>query len=160
MPLDLTAVRSRLDHPENGKKIRYAATSVIAVGISLLTFAICNGPLKFTAAKSNVIAFIASTIPTYYLNRNWAWGKSGHGHFLKEVATFWGIALLGLAFTTSVIHFFEKYTEELDPHALTVLANMVVLVAASGVFWVNRFAFLNRILFRHDDADPLGGAAS
>jgi putative flippase GtrA len=153
VPFDLATLRSRLEHPEHQKKFRYAATSLIAVAISLVTFAICNGPLAFPAAKSNIIAFVASTIPTYYLNRNWAWGKSGHGHLLKEVAPFWVLALAGLAFTTAVIHFFEQYTEELDPHALTVLANMAVLVAASGVFWVIRFTMLNRFLFRHDDIE-------
>lgn len=150
VPVSLSYVRSRLDHPEHAKKIRYAATSVIAVAISLTTFAICNGLLHYSAAAANVVAFVTSTIPTYYLNRNWAWGKSGHGHFLKEVAPFWGIALLGLAFTTAVVNLGETRTEKFDSHLFTVLANMAILVLASGVFWVIRYTVLNKVLFRHN----------
>lgn len=45
---------------------------------------------------SVVVSTVIVTVPAYYLNRHWAWGKSGRSHLLKEVIPFWTTSFAGL----------------------------------------------------------------
>ena len=46
-----------------------------------------------------VFANAVATFPSYWLNRNWAWGKSGRSHLMKEVVPFWVMSAFGIAFS-------------------------------------------------------------
>ena len=58
------------------------------------------GMLHWTARAANVVACAVATVPSYYLNRCWAWGRRGRSHLWKEVVPFWVIAFAGLALST------------------------------------------------------------
>jgi GtrA-like protein len=49
---------------------------------------------------ANVIACAVAAVPSFHLNRSWAWGRRGRSRLLREVAPFWALAFLGLAFST------------------------------------------------------------
>ena len=51
----------------------------------------------------------SAAIPSYYLNRYWAWGKQGSRHLLKEVAPFWALTFVGMAFSTWTVDFAESF---------------------------------------------------
>ena len=34
---------------------------------------------------ANILANVLATIPSYWLNRRWVWGKGGKSHFWREV---------------------------------------------------------------------------
>ena len=87
-----------------------------------------------------------ATIPSYHLNRKWAWGKGGRSHIAKEIIPFWCMSGLGIA--VSVIgaqvarHISVKYNlTHLEQTAIVLFAN----VASFGVFWVLKLLLFNRL---------------
>jgi putative flippase GtrA len=70
------------DTPDRRKAVRYSVVSVLSVlvsqGMLLLTF----GALRLgSAIVCNVVATSMAAVPSYYLNRRWAWGD-GEGRTL------------------------------------------------------------------------------
>lgn len=137
------AILARARSPQGVKAIRYTLTSVISVVISQIILAFCFTMLDWTAKSSNITAVCLSAIPSYVLNRRWAWGKKGRSHLWKEVVPFWGLALLGLAFSTWAADWAETNFDR------NVVAVNVAALAAFGVLWVGKFIVFNEILFKH-----------
>jgi putative flippase GtrA len=135
-----------------GKKlIRYTASSVITTGVSfsaiviLYGFRIIPGVIWATLA-GNVIA----TLPSYHLNRLWAWGKRGPSAFRKEIVPYWSLAFTGIAFSQigafsarAVVH--SHHWSHFANTALVAFTNM----ACFAIFWVLKLVVFNRI-FRFD----------
>ena len=80
--------------------VRYTLVSVISVLVSLVVLFIALYFFHWSARTSNIVAVAVSAIPSYVLNRAWAWGKTGKSHLLKEVVPFWAMAFLGLVIST------------------------------------------------------------
>lgn len=151
------ALLEKARSPQGVKAIRYTLTSVISVAVSQAILAFCFSALHWTARSSNITAVSISAIPSYVLNRRWAWGKRGKSHLWKEVVPFWVLAFLGLAFSTWSADWAET---QWDRNALAV--NLAAL-AAFGVLWVAKFVIFNEVLFKHhhevlEDAPALDGA--
>jgi putative flippase GtrA len=101
-----------------------------------------------SAMGGNVIATCVSTVPAYYLNRRWTWGKRGKSHFWKEVMPFWVIALIGLLVSTALVglaaHNADRVTSTHEGKIIIVhLANLF----AYALIWVARYSILNKFLF-------------
>lgn len=137
------AIMARARSPQGVKAIRYTLTSVISVVISQIILAFCFSGLHWTAKSSNITAVSISAIPSYVLNRRWAWGKRGKSHFWKEVVPFWALAFLGLAFSTWAADWAET---AFDRNALAVNA---AALGAFGILWVGKFIVFNEVLFKH-----------
>jgi putative flippase GtrA len=137
------AILARARSPKGVKAIRYTLTSVISVVISQIILAFCFSVLGWTAKSANITAVMISAIPSYELNRRWAWGKRGKSHLWKEVVPFWGLALLGLAFSTWAADWAES---QFDRNALAV---NIASLAAFGILWVGKFIIFNEVLFKH-----------
>jgi len=140
--------------PQGKKMIRYSATSLICVVISTTILTILVGLLHWDAFGASVTATAISTVPSYELNRKWAWGKSGKGHLWREVVPFWTLAFIGLAFSTwgsVVAQSFSKH------HHLSHLVHTAVVTGAFigsfGVLWIGKFIVFNKILFAHRPQD-------
>src|SRR3954467_13088351 len=137
--------------------VRYTIVSVIAVIVSEAVLAFAFGVLHWTARSSNILATGIGTIPSYELNRKWAWGKRGKSHLWKEVVPFWTLSFLGLAFSTWMADFAESWSEAHGSGhcAQTVIVNFAAL-AGWGILWVGKFIFFNKVLFRThpEDLDP------
>jgi len=149
-----------LDHartPEGKKLVRYTLVSIISVIISQIVLVILVGLVKWSAGISNIVATAVGTVPSYELNRRWAWGKKGRGHLWKEVVPFWTLSFIGLAFSTFTADYAEQLAKEhnLSHGALTVVVAFGSL-AAWGILWIGKFIFFNKVLFRThpDDLDP------
>jgi putative flippase GtrA len=150
----LDAVLARARSPEGKKLVRYSMVSVIAVAVNQLILLIAFGILHWSARTSNIWAVCISAIPSYYLNRAWAWGKRGRSHLLKEVVPFWAMALLGLLFSTWAADFAERNAHRItSSHFGTTVIVMGAALAAFGVLWVAKFVILNKLLFVHRDDD-------
>lgn len=132
----LATVRAQLDR----KAIRYSMVSVVAVGVSQLVLIICNGVLGWSAVASNLAAVSIGSIPSYSLNRSWVWGKRGGNHLWREVMPFWGFALVGLAFSTLLVHLASGWN---DSTVVVSAANLT----AFGILWVAKYLFLDSLLF-------------
>ena len=153
----LAALLTRARSPEGKKLVRYSMVSVVAVAVNQLVLLIAFGLLHWSARASNVWAVCISAIPSYYLNRMWAWGKRGRSHLLKEVLPFWVMALIGLAFSTWAAGFAERHADAITTsHVGTTIVVMAAALGAFGILWIAKFAILNRLLFvnRVDDLPP------
>jgi putative flippase GtrA len=154
MSLSPAGLIASLRTPEGRKLLRYSMVSVVAVSVSVVALAIFHGLLNWSAFWSNVGATAVAAVPSYELNRKWAWGKSGKSHLWKEVVPFWVLAFIGLAFST----YWAVAADSLAKHHhLSHLARTVVVegavISAFGVLWVGKFIIFNKILFVHHPQD-------
>lgn len=140
--------------PGGRKLVRYSAVSVIAVAVNLVVLAFTYGVLRWPARTSNIVAVCVSAVPSYYLNRHWAWGKTGKSHLLKEVLPFWVMAFIGLVFSTWAAGFANSHADEItSSHLLKTVLIMGANLGAFGVLWVGKFMILNKVLFAHHPQD-------
>jgi putative flippase GtrA len=129
--------------------LKYALASVISVivteGVLFLVFGIFR---LFSAEVSNIVATGVAAVPSYYLNRNWAWGKSGRSHLLREVVPFWLLAFVGLGLSLVTVGWAQSFA---DLHHLSHLVDALFVNFASlcafGVVWIGKFFIFNRWLF-------------
>lgn len=135
-------------HTHEGRKIfRYSMVSVISTAVSFVVLFIVYGALRvWTEVPSTVFANGVATFPSYWLNRNWAWGKSGRSHLMREVVPFWAAAAAGIAF--SMVGASVARELSLDFHLGHLASTGVVLVAnvvSFGIFWVLKLMLFNRL---------------
>ncbi|MGH9077185.1 MAG: GtrA family protein [Acidimicrobiales bacterium] len=157
MSVSAGAFLDRLRTPDGQRLMRYSLVSVVSVGVSTLVLVFCSGVLSWSAVVSNTVATAVATIPSYELNRRWAWGKTGRGHLWKEVAPFWVLAFVGYAFSTVCVHFVEDFAKTQQySHLIRTGLVGITSIAAFGVLWVIKFILFNKVLFAHR---PLPGEA-
>lgn len=135
-------------HTHQGRKVlRYSMVSVISTTVSLIVIALVYGVLHlWTEVPSTIFGNAVATFPSYWLNRRWAWGKTGRSHLWKEVAPFWFMAALGIAFSI-VGASLARHTGQqlklshLGKTALVETANIL----SFGVFWVVKLLIFNHL---------------
>jgi len=138
-------------HTKEGKKIfRYSMVSVISTAVSFTVLFIVFGVGHlWSEVPDTVFANAVATFPSYWLNRSWAWGKSGRSHLVKEVLPFWVMAAFGIAFSivgATVARHLGLHHGYPVRTALVLIANLV----SFGIFWVGKLMLFNR-LFRVPD---------
>jgi len=130
------------------KYFRYAAVSVVAVAFTQGTLVLCYSGFDWSGWASNVVAVSVGAVPSYVLNRYWVWSKHTRNVFWREVAPFWGMALIGLAFSTLLVYFADQWWE-------TTYAASLANLFAFGCLWILKYLVLDQVLFRVDpDAEP------
>lgn len=149
-------------HTRQGKKIfRYTMTSVITTGVSLFVLGLVFGVLRvWTEVPSTIFANLVAAVPSYWLNRKWAWGKSGRSHLVKEVLPFWALSLSSIAFSmvgASVARELGRVwrLDHFDQTVLVLFANVV----SFGIFWVLKLLVFNRT-FKIPGLEDVGASAS
>lgn len=148
MAATIADLRARAKTPEGQKAIRYTLVSVVSTVVSQITLVILFGLFDFTARSSNVWACIVGGVPSYWLNRKWAWGKSGKSHLWKEVMPFWTLAFVGLVASTWAADFAESWGHtNFDSHLLRTLVVVAGSLGAFGVLWILKFLVFNKFLF-------------
>ncbi len=134
---------------EGVKLVKYTLVSAISALTSIVLLAIIYGVLRlWTEVPSVLVADILAGIPSYFLNRQWVWGKSGRSHIWREVVPFFVVSISGIGFAIVTASLAHNYA---DAHDLHHLARTVLVVGANiGAFalvWLAKYLFLNR-LFR------------
>lgn len=149
----LSAVVDRARSPGGKKAIKYTLVSIISVAVSQVAFVVVYGGLSWTAKSASVLATSVGAVPSYILNRRWAWGKSGKSHLWKEIVPFWGLALVSLAFSTWTSDFAETYVEA--HHSFTKPVKTLVVTGAYlggfAILWVAKFVIFNKLIFVQDE---------
>jgi putative flippase GtrA len=134
-----------LNSKEGKKILRYSTVSVISTGVSFTVLFLVYGVGRvWSEVPSTVFANAVATFPSYWLNRNWAWGKSGRSHLLKEVIPFWGMSAVGIAFSivgASVAHHLGTGHSHVVKTVLVLVANL----GSFGIFWLAKLALFNRL---------------
>src|SRR5437588_6407339 len=134
--------------PTGQKFVKYTLVSVISVGVNVVLLVLAYGVIAWSAAPANIFAVGVSAIPSYYLNRAWAWGKRGRSHLLKEVVPFWGLAFLGLVLSTIAVHLVDTSIGHFN-HAVRTLIIVGTNIGAFGVLWIGKFIIFNELMFKH-----------
>ena len=127
------------------------SVSVVTTVISVLTLATATAVFGITAWTANVIATTVATIPSYYLNRHWTWGRTGASDPWREVLPFWALAFAGLALSTIAVAVADTWAAA--AHLAGAVHTMTLLVAhlsGFGVLWIAQFILLDRVLFGRD----------
>ena len=156
--------------PSGVKVIRYSAVSAFGVVMTVTLFTAINFVHLSSSGHgtlvsdhhvrpwvSNVLSVGLTTIPTYYLNRAWVWGKRGRSHLGKEVLPFWIFSFAGLGLSTLFVALANG-----GKSGKVTLAHQLVLVIAQlagfGFLWIARFFVLDKFMFGkghvpHDGVD-------
>jgi putative flippase GtrA len=140
------------------KLVRYAAGSGIATACSEAVFLLVYGPMHGSPALASVLGWLAGAIPNFWLNRNWAWGRSGRPSLVREVLPYVAIILatLGLAIVATGIADRVLRTTSISAEARTLVVGATFLLVYVGVFVV-RFLLLDRLFGSSPDtADDSG----
>ncbi|MDQ3569143.1 MAG: GtrA family protein [Actinomycetota bacterium] len=155
MSLSLSDLRGRARTPGAQKAIRYSLVSVVAVAVNQVSLFVLQYGFHWTAKSAAIAAAALGGVPSYYLNRRWAWGKTGRSHLLKEVAPFWVIAFAGLVFSTWAADFGESLAKDhfATSRFLQALTVNLFALGAFGILWVGKFIFFNKVLFVTKDED-------
>lgn len=127
------------------------SVSVVTTVISVLTLATATAAFGVTAWIANVIATTVATIPSYYLNRRWTWGRTGASDLWREVVPFWALSFAGLALSTISVAVTDAWAA--SAHLAPPVHTMTLLVAhlsGFGVLWIAQFILLDRVLFGRD----------
>jgi putative flippase GtrA len=129
--------------------VRYSIASAISVGISLIVLFVTYGVLHLASAVvCNLIAAGVACFPSYYLNRNWAWRRSGRSHLWKEVVPFWVLAFVGLGLSLGAVDLAEAIGRSLgESHLVVSLMVEAASFLAYGIVWVGKFIIFNRLIF-------------
>ncbi len=139
-------------HSHQGRKlIRYSMVSVISTGVSFSAIWILYGSHFVKGVIwATLIGNVIAAVPSYYLNRSWAWGRHGRSHFAKEVVPFWTMSFLGIAFSMIGAAFAKDIVKDHDWSHLTNTALVSFTnVLSFGVFWILKIIVFNRIFHDH-----------
>ncbi|MEI6701014.1 MAG: GtrA family protein [Actinomycetota bacterium] len=132
---------------EGKKLIRFTSVSVISTIVSFITIGVVYG-FKLVEGQiwATVIGNAVASVPSYYLNRKWAWGKSGRSHIRKEIIPFWSMSALGTAFSIIGAYFVREYTHAHHTgHLMTTVLLQVANIASFAIFWVLKLIVFNKI---------------
>ena len=136
--------------PDGKRMIKYTLVSVVSVVVSQIVLGALLFGFHWSGRNGQIVACSVATIPSYYLNRTWVWGKGGRSHLMKEVVPFWTLAFIGLAFSTWCADYADSHAHDWvsgkSAHNLVV---MVFALGAFGVLWFGKFIIFNKILFAH-----------
>ena len=137
--------------PAGKKMFRYTMVSVISTVVSTVVLLLVYGVFRvWTEVPSSLFANMVATVPSYYLNRSWAWGKTGRSHVRREIVPFWTLSIAGMLLSIvtesearhiGIAHF---QSHHLVRTVLVLGANFL----AFGILWVLKFLAFNR-LFKH-----------
>jgi putative flippase GtrA len=140
-------IRQMMAHPSSVKLIKYAGVSLISTIVSQVTLILVFGVFHvMSEVPANILANVLATVPSYGLNRRWVWGKSGKSHFWKEVAPFWILSFVGLAFSSLAVWLAGDFARShgLTHGATALLVNLANLLSF-GILWIVKFVIYNKL---------------
>ena len=162
--MTLPVLREKLRSPLALKLFRYSMASVVAVIVSNVFLLLFVGVINMGEVLASTLATCIAAVPSYEMNRKWAWGKSGKSHLIKEVLPFWGLALLGWAFSTLCVWWIGRMAKHDHwSHGVMTVAVLAVYFGAFGVLWVGKFVIFNSLMFvqhHHEHEHPDESAAA
>ncbi|MDA8073456.1 MAG: GtrA family protein [Actinomycetota bacterium] len=135
--------------PQGKKLYRYVMGSVITTVVSFAVLTVVYGVFRWWGAvASTVFANVVATVPAYWLNRTWTWGKGGRSDLWREVMPFWVLSVAGIAISMVTA---DLAAELGRAHDLHHLVEIVVVdganLAAYGVLFIGKYLVFDR-LFR------------
>ncbi len=141
-----------LASPQGKKAFRYSVTSAISLVVSQVSFVVLFGTQTMGAKYSSITATLVGTVPSYILNRYWAFQKRDSNRVFHEVLPYVGMALISLVFSTWTTDFADAHASIAGKSALArILWVDGAYLGSFALLWIAKFAFLNKILFAKRD---------
>jgi len=141
--------------PHGKRMFRYTMVSVVAVPVGVVFLLFGLYVLGLSRGWAGIFGAFFGAIPSYYLNRTWAWGKTGKSHLWKEIVPFWVIAIISTLFAGWTV---QQAGNFIDDHKLKGLITTAILLGAYlggfAILWLIKYFIFNTLLFRvqhHDD---------
>ncbi len=131
-----------------GRLTRCMTVSVVTTVISFSIIILATSVFGVVAVVANVIATSVATIPSYYLNRRWTWGRRDRSDPWREILPFWVLAFFGLALSTLTVGIADSWAAHM--HLTSTVRTVAILTAnlgGFGVLWVLQFVLLDKVLF-------------
>lgn len=135
--------------PVGRKAFRYTLGSGISFVISQAVFLASYGVFHlFDARGSSIFATVAGAVPSYFMNRYWAWEKNGRSHIAKEVIPYFVMATVSLIFSTWSADFAAAHKDLIGSSRFLEVALVDgAYIASFVILWFAKYAFMDRILF-------------
>jgi putative flippase GtrA len=146
VPSALTNVLDRLTGGRGDRIVRFGMVSVVGVALTQALLVLFHGIMNTDATVSNVLAVVLSSVPVFFLNKRWVWGRGGPAQLRREIIPFWVLTLLGLLLSTVLVAVVDRWSDHTWP---VMLAN----IGGFGVVWVVKFFFLDAKVFGLDEAE-------
>jgi putative flippase GtrA len=129
---------------------KYASVSVVSTIVSqvvlFVTYHVWD--VGHSAMLCNVIATAVASVPAYYLNRTWTWGKTGRSKVWGEVVPFWSISFGAMVLSTIAVGVAAHNARHIASGSLerAFIVNGANLVTYACI-WTARYFLFNRYLF-------------
>ena len=145
--------------PEGKKAFRYSVTSAVSLLVSQVSFVLLFGTHTMGPKYSSITATMVGAIPSYVMNRYWAFQKRGSNRLFQEVIPYLAMAVTGLIFSTWAVDFADSHTSFVGTSHLSRLIWVDgAYLGSFAILWVGKFVILNRILFaktHHESVAPM-----
>ncbi len=131
------------------KLLRYLGGSLVATVCSEVTFVLLYGPVHVGTTSASLLGWLAGAVPNYWLNRRWAWQRTGRPRFRTELLPYITIVLMTLLLATGITHLLDDWLHHLGTTPSLRVA--LVAIAYLGVYVVMfalRFVLLDRLFER------------
>lgn len=140
-------IRQIVAHPSSLKLFKYAGVSVVSTIVSQVTLFMTFGVWRvLSEVPANILANALATVPSYYLNRKWVWGKGGRSHLWREVVPFWVLSFIGLAFSSLAVWLAGDFARHHSlGHATTTLLVNGANLFSFAILWFVKFVIYNKL---------------
>jgi putative flippase GtrA len=139
--------------PFSAKMTKYALSSVIAFGLSVIAFPLVYALDGGQTTVASVIAFFAAAIPNWIMNRRWAWGQTGRAprkQMISYAAVSAGVLLI-TAYWTGRTNYWVKHVAQIQNHhglRLLVVEGSFVLITV--ILFFTKFAIYEYVIFAEE----------
>jgi putative flippase GtrA len=129
---------------------KYASVSIVSTIVSqvvlFVTYHVYD--VGHSAMVCNVIATAVASLPAYYLNRTWTWGKTGRSRVWREVVPFWTISFSAMVISTAAVGVAAHNADRIASGSLNraLIVNGANLLTYACI-WTVRYLIFNRYLF-------------
>jgi putative flippase GtrA len=161
MPSLVSRARAFRRTPHFSRLWKYASVSIISTAVTQVVLFSTYHIFKVgTAIECNIIATACASVPAYYLNRTWTWGKSGRSSIWREVVPFWSISFIGLVLSTVAVGVAAHNADRISHGSLerAIIVNCANLVTYAFI-WTGRYLVFNRYLFGDRAGSSTSGLA-
>jgi putative flippase GtrA len=140
-------IRLIIAHPSSLKLFKYAGVSVISTIVSQVTLFMTFGVWRvMSEVPANIVANAVATVPSYYLNRKWVWGKGGRSHLWREVVPFWVLSFIGLGFSSLAVWLAGNFARNHSyGHATTTILVNAANLMSFAILWIVKFLIYNKL---------------
>ena len=129
------------------KLTRYALGSVVALGTSVVTFAVLY-VLHAGTTTASIVAFFAGAIPNWILNRRWAWEMTGRVEVGREVIGYTIVSLVAVGLSSLATGWTNTQVQSIPTgHGIRVFLVTASYVLVQAILFVAKFVVYDRWVF-------------